>query len=86
MSKVKYITAELASMTAEQRDRYDQSLINYWDIKNMVDTAVEEALEERNKEIAKKLIQTGSSNEIIAQITELSVERIEKLRTSTDPS
>lgn len=75
-------TAELANMTAEQRDRYDQSLINYWDMKNMVDTAVEE----ERIEIAKRLIASGSTNEFITQITELSVEQIEKLRTFISPS
>ena len=45
-------TAELANMTAEQRDRYDQSLIHYWDMKAIIDTAVEEAV--KKAEEAKK--------------------------------
>ncbi len=81
-------TAELANLTSEQRDKYDYSLIQYWDMKSVIETAVEEAVEaavgtaveKRNIEIAKKMILAGSINDFIVQMTELPIETIEKLR------
>jgi predicted transposase/invertase (TIGR01784 family) len=68
-------TAELASLSAEQRDRYEQSLIQYRDLKSALETAVEE-----NKiEIAKKLFFLGLDNVSISQATGLSVTQIEQL-------
>jgi predicted transposase/invertase (TIGR01784 family) len=72
-------TAELAGLTAQQRDNYEQSLIQYRDLKSALETAVEE-----NKvEIAKKLIRRNLSNEDIAEDTGLTVEQIEQLRNET---
>jgi predicted transposase/invertase (TIGR01784 family) len=68
--------AELAGLSAEQRERYEQSLIQYRDLKSALETAVEE---ERN-EIAKKAIIKGAHNDFIAEITGLTVEKIEQLR------
>ncbi|NJO00590.1 MAG: PD-(D/E)XK nuclease family transposase [Bacteroidia bacterium] len=69
-------TAELASLSAEQRDRYEQSLIQYRDLKSALETAVEDRLIEN----AINGILKGYNNEIIADLTGLSVEQIEKLR------
>jgi predicted transposase/invertase (TIGR01784 family) len=69
-------TAELASFTAQQRDNYEQSLIQYRDLKSALETAIEE-----NKiEIAKSLLATTLSNEEIAKHTGLTVEQVEQLR------
>jgi predicted transposase/invertase (TIGR01784 family) len=73
-------TAELANLTAEQRDTYEQSLMQYWDMHSVVETAIEEALESRNVEIAKNAILEGMSNEIISKITGLSTEQIDRIR------
>jgi predicted transposase/invertase (TIGR01784 family) len=71
-----FITAELAGLTAQQRDNYEQSLILYRDMKSVLETAVEE-----NKiEIAKKLIKRNLTNDEIAEDTGLTVEQIEELR------
>ena len=76
--------AELASMTAEQRDKYEQSLIHYWDMKNVIDTAVEEAVEAAVEgkaiEIASNLIKTGLDDQPIADATGLTLELVKKLR------
>jgi predicted transposase/invertase (TIGR01784 family) len=73
-------TAELAGFSAEQRDRYEQSLIQYRDLKSALETAVEE-----NKvEIAKKLIKRSLTNEEIAEDIGLSVEQIEQIRSETN--
>jgi predicted transposase/invertase (TIGR01784 family) len=69
-------TAELAGLSAEQRDRYEQSLIQYRDLKSALETAVEE----REIEIAKNAILEGLDNQIIVRLTGLAVEQIEKLR------
>ncbi|GAB4327179.1 MAG: Rpn family recombination-promoting nuclease/putative transposase [Flammeovirgaceae bacterium] len=72
-------TAELAGLTAQQRDNYEQSLIQYRDLKSALETAVEE-----NKiEIAKSLFSTTLSNEEIAKHTGLTVEQIKQLRNET---
>ena len=77
-------TAELANMTAEQRDRYEQSLINYWDMNAIIDTAVEEAVEEavqeKQMEIAENLLQTGMDDTTIAAVTGLDLDLIKELR------
>jgi predicted transposase/invertase (TIGR01784 family) len=69
-------TAELASLSAEQRDRYEQSLIQYRDLKSALETAVEE----REIEIAQTAIKKGLDNEFISELTGLTVEQIEALR------
>ncbi|MEM1327546.1 MAG: Rpn family recombination-promoting nuclease/putative transposase [Bacteroidota bacterium] len=83
--------AELAKFSKEEREAYEESLKNYRDIKNVVDTAREEGREEgkeegrelgkqeQNIKIAKSLKQQGISPEIIAQSTGLSSDDIEKL-------
>jgi predicted transposase/invertase (TIGR01784 family) len=72
-------TAELASLSAEQRDRYEQSLIQYRDLKSALETAVEE----KQIEIARKLIKRNLTNEEIAEDTGLTLEQIEQLRNET---
>lgn len=75
-----FTTAELARLSVEQRDRYEQSLIQYRDLKSVIETAVEEAVEETVIVIAKSAISEGADSKFIAKITGLSVEQIEKLR------
>jgi predicted transposase/invertase (TIGR01784 family) len=73
--------AELARLSAEQRAIYEENLIQYWGMKSALETAVEEALEEREIEIAKNFIALGLDNTTIAKGTGLTTEQIEKLRT-----
>jgi predicted transposase/invertase (TIGR01784 family) len=69
-------TAELAGLSPEQRATYEENLIQYWGMKSALETAVEE----REIEIAKKLIKRNLTNEQIAEDTSLTVEMIEQLR------
>jgi predicted transposase/invertase (TIGR01784 family) len=69
-------TAELAGFTAQQRDNYEQSLIQYRDLKSALETAVEE----REVEIAKTMLYDNEPTEKVARYTGLAVEQIEKLR------
>jgi predicted transposase/invertase (TIGR01784 family) len=78
-------TAELSGLTAEQRAIYEENLIQYWGMKSAIDTAVEEAVEaaveSKQIEIAKRMIFAGSDNQFINQMTDLTIQQIEKLRT-----
>jgi predicted transposase/invertase (TIGR01784 family) len=67
-----FTTAELARLSVEQRDRYEQSLIQYRDLKSVIETAVEEAVEETVIVIAKSAILEGADSKFIAKITGLS--------------
>jgi len=72
-------TAELASLSIEQRAIYEENLIQYWGMKSALETAVEE----REIEIAIKAIRKGLDNEFISELTGLTVEQIEGLRNET---
>ena len=58
---------------------YEDSLKAYRDIKNSLDTAKEEGREQRNIEIAKKMLAAGMDIDIIINMTDLSKDEIEKL-------
>ena len=77
-------TATLANMTAAQRDSYEMSLIQYRDLKSVMETAVEEAVEkavtEKILEIVKSAILKNADNQFIADITGLTVEQVEQIR------
>jgi hypothetical protein len=53
--------------------------IDYWDLKNVMDTAVEEAVDNNKREIAKNLKKLGLSHEDIAKGTGLSIDEIKQL-------
>ncbi len=74
-------TSRLANLTEEQRRAYDENLIQYWGFKSALDTAVEE----KQIEIAKSLLQTPLSSVEIAKHTGLTIEQIEKLRKTFFP-
>ncbi len=73
-------TSELAAMTYEQRVQYEKSLMHYLDMKNVVKTAVDEALDAQMVMIAKNAILKGLNNALISELTGLSLAEIEKLR------
>ena len=75
--------AEIAKFTPTELKEYEDSLKAYRDIKNSLDTAKEEGREEgreqRNIEIAKKMLAAGMHIDIIINMTDLSKDEIEKL-------
>jgi len=75
--------AEIAKFTPEEREAYEESLKNYRDLKNVVDTSREEGflegIDQRNIEIAKKMKKEGESIEKIMRYTGLSEEEISEL-------
>jgi predicted transposase/invertase (TIGR01784 family) len=73
-------TAELANLSYEQRNTYEENLIQYWGIKSALDTAVEEAIEEQILIFAQRLIKRNRPSQEIAEDTGLSLAQVEKLR------
>jgi predicted transposase/invertase (TIGR01784 family) len=84
--------AEIAKFSPEERTAYQDSLKYYRDVKNSLDTArlegeviglekgKVEGKQERSIEVAKNAIKKGFDNETIAELTNLSIQEIEKLR------
>ncbi len=73
-------TSRLANLTEEQRRAYDENLIQYWGFKSAIETAVEEALGDKQIEIAKMMLADNETNEKIAKYTGLTIEQIQQLR------
>jgi predicted transposase/invertase (TIGR01784 family) len=76
-------TLEEANLTREQLEQYQKSLLTYWELKGVVDTAYDDGkadgkLEEK-LEIAQNLKQEGFPIEIIEKVTGLSIEEIKQL-------
>jgi len=84
-------TLEEANLTREQLEQYQKSLLTYWELKGVVDTARDEGKAEGKAEgliegiekgiclTAQKLKQEGLSVEMIAKVTGLTVAEIENL-------
>jgi predicted transposase/invertase (TIGR01784 family) len=71
--------AEIANFTPDEKNKYEESLKVYRDLKNVVDTSFDEGKAERNLEIARQMKLKGLEPSLIAEITGLSMEEIEKL-------
>jgi hypothetical protein len=56
------------------------SFQDYWDLKNVMDTTVEEAVDNNKREIAKDLKKSSLSHEDIAKGTGLSIDEIKQLQ------
>ncbi|MDX2303725.1 MAG: Rpn family recombination-promoting nuclease/putative transposase [Microscillaceae bacterium] len=71
--------AEIANYNEEEQRAYQDSLKYYRDLKNVMDTAIEEALDKRNIEIAINALKEGIEKKTISILTGLSIEEIENL-------
>jgi len=75
--------SEVANFTPEEKNKYEESLKYYRDLKNMVDTAFEEGKAQARKEynigIACRMKMEGEPIEKIIQFTGLVKEEIENL-------
>jgi predicted transposase/invertase (TIGR01784 family) len=69
------------SLTEEEKKMYDRFQENRRIEMSVEYTAKLEAKQEKAVEIAKKMILVGTDNDFIAQMTDLTVEQIEQLRT-----
>ncbi len=74
---------EEANLTRDQLEQYQKSLLTYWELKGVVDTARDEGREEGRLEgkleVARNMKQQGFSVEMIQQITGLTMDEIENL-------
>ena len=81
--------AEIAKFTPQELREYEASKIAYRDIKNSVDTAkregiaegMEKGMEKKSHEIAKKMLTKGMDETTVMEITGLSAELIQQLKT-----
>jgi len=76
--------AEIAKYTAEERQKYIDSLKHYLDLKNSFETAEIEGIakgkKEREIEIVMELIKNGVADNIISISTKLPIEEINEIR------
>ena len=70
-----FLAAEIAKFSLEERVAYEESLKYYRDIKNVVDTSIEEGV----KRVAVEMKKNGESIEKIMMYTNLSAAQIEDL-------
>ena len=80
----RYIKAEIAKFTPQERRENETSKMAYRDIKNSVDTAkregIAEGMEKRSLEIARKMLAKGIDEATVKEITGLSAEHILQLK------
>jgi predicted transposase/invertase (TIGR01784 family) len=72
--------AEIAKYNPKDRQTYENSLKYYRDMENSLDLQYKMGRNEREVEIAKKLLHLGCDNTFIINATGLSIEQIETLR------
>jgi predicted transposase/invertase (TIGR01784 family) len=72
-------TAEVANMSPEQREEYEQSRISYLEVKEAVNTAELDGRKKEKHEIAREMKASGEPNEKIKKYTGLTDDEISKL-------
>ncbi len=72
--------AEIAKYNPKDRQTYENSLKHYRDMENSLDLQYKTGRKEGILEIAQKMLEAGSNDEFISQMTGLSIEQIEELR------
>jgi len=75
-------TAEIAKFTPAQIQSYEDSLKYYRDLKNSLDTAKEEGVEEGKMEVARKALTKGYSIEEVIELTGLTKDQIEQIKSN----
>ena len=71
--------AEVAHLKPKQFDDYQKSLLDYWEVKNVKDTAFGDGVIAEKRNIAKSLKNKQLSVEFIMDVTGLTEDEIEKL-------
>ena len=72
--------AEIAKFTPDEKNKYEESLKYYRDLKNVVDTSFDEGKAEGKLEIARQMKAKGMDSSLIAEITGLPIDEVEKLQ------
>jgi len=73
-------TAEIANLSKEDYKKYLDSLDAYREIKGVTENVVEEGMNLKAIEVVKKSIKKGFSNELIKELTDLPLKKIEEIR------
>ncbi len=71
-------TAEIAKFNTEQLNSYEDSLKYYRDLKNALDTAFEDGIEKGIEKVAINGVKQGKSDEIIMEMTGLTIEQLNR--------
>jgi predicted transposase/invertase (TIGR01784 family) len=71
--------AELAKMTPQQNEQYQESLLTYIEVKEVVKTAEDDGRKKEKIEIAQKLKQMSLTSSQIKEATGLSIGEIDEL-------
>ncbi|MDX1911600.1 MAG: PD-(D/E)XK nuclease family transposase [Saprospiraceae bacterium] len=71
--------AEIAKFTPDEKNKYEESLKYYRDLKNVVDTSFDEGKAEGKAEIARQMKSEGEPIEKIIRFTGLTAEEIGRL-------
>jgi predicted transposase/invertase (TIGR01784 family) len=71
--------AEIANYSEQEYTAYEQSLKNYRDLNNVIDTAYHEGELKKAQEIAQTMLLKGLAIELISEMTKLSQQEIEQL-------
>lgn len=77
-------TADTTQYNNAMLSQYQDSLREYRDLKNSLDTAFEDGFQESAKKIAINAILEGANDAFIAKITGLPLEQIAQLRKETN--
>ena len=71
--------ADSKSLTKEEQEKYDNSMMVMWDNYAVFKHAVEKEAKKKSKEIALNLLTYNTPIDVIAKSTGLSIEEIKKL-------
>jgi len=71
--------ADSKTLTKEEQEKYDNSMMVMWDNYAVFKHAVEKEVKKKSKEIALKLLARNTPLDDIADLTDLSIEEIKKL-------
>ena len=71
--------ADSKTLTKEEQEKYDNSMMVMWDNYAVFKHAVEKEAEKKSKEIALKLLARNTPLDDVADLTDLSIEEIKKL-------
>lgn len=78
-----FILSEIDNFTAEEYSEYQKSLTRMSDYYNIIDSAEkrarEEGREEARAEVARKMLQAGMDEKVVADLTGLSIDSIRVL-------
>ena len=72
--------ADSKTLTKEEQEKYDNSMMVMWDNYAVYKHAVEKGIKKKTIEIALKLLAYNTPIDVIAKSTDLSIEEIKKLK------